>query len=187
MLLRILWPWSRLRRSFFALADFNGNDRRSLEVEIPAGNGVGTARAIARLYSVFAQGGAELGLGPETMATITAEPSYENAKDVVMGVPTCYSLGFIRPGPDVAFGSSPRAFGTPGAGGSFGFADPDAQLGYAYVMNKLDYYMLDDPREKALRDAIHRAIKAKAPRSRATKAEPVTGKSRSPSRRSASR
>jgi hypothetical protein len=25
-------------------------------------------------------------------------------------------------------------------------------------MNKLDFYMLDDPREKALRDAVHRAI-----------------------------
>ena len=57
------------------------------------------------------------------------------------------------------FGSSPRAFGTPGAGGSFGFADPDARLGFAYVMNKLDFYMFDDPREKALRDAVHRAIR----------------------------
>jgi hypothetical protein len=46
----------------------------------------------------------------------------------------------------------------PGAGGSFGFADPDARLGYAYVMNKTDFYMFDDPREKSLRDAIHRAI-----------------------------
>lgn len=50
----------------------------------------------------------------------------------------------------------------PGAGGSFGFADPDARVGYAYVMNKLNFYLVDDPREKALRDAIYRAI-AKAP------------------------
>jgi hypothetical protein len=26
-------------------------------------------------------------------------------------------------------------------------------------MNKMDFYMFDDPREKALRDAIHRAIR----------------------------
>ena len=75
-----------------------------------------------------------------------------------MGVPSWMSLGFLRPGPELGFGSSQRAFGTPGAGGSFGFADPDAQLGFAYVMNNMDYYMFDDPREKALRDAVYRAI-----------------------------
>ena len=58
----------------------------------------------------------------------------------------------------VSFGSSQRAFGAPGAGGSFAFADPDARLGYAYVMNKLDFYLANDPREKALRDAVYRAI-----------------------------
>jgi CubicO group peptidase (beta-lactamase class C family) len=154
---RILWPWSLLRKSMVALADAP-NDRRYLEVEVPAGNGVGTARAIARLYSVFAEGGAELGVGSDTMAEITAPPRADLAKDAVMGVPAYYSLGFLRPGPEAAFGTSPRAFGTPGAGGSLGFADPDARLGYAYVMNKTDYHMMDDPREKALRDAVHRAI-----------------------------
>jgi CubicO group peptidase (beta-lactamase class C family) len=73
-------------------------------------------------------------------------------------VPSYFSLGFMRPGPDVWFGSSQRALGAPGAGGSFAFADPDARLGYAYVMNKLDFYLTDDPREKALRDAVYRAI-----------------------------
>ena len=37
-------------------------------------------------------------------------------------------------------------------------ADPDARLGYAYVMNRLDFYLSDDPREKASRDAVYRAI-----------------------------
>ena len=76
-----------------------------------------------------------------------------------MGVPSWMSLGFLRPGPELDLGTSRRAFGTPGAGGSFGFADPDARLGFAYVMNNMDYHMFDDPREKALRDAVHRAIK----------------------------
>jgi CubicO group peptidase (beta-lactamase class C family) len=159
MLLRVLWPWSLLRKSMQLLSDADCNDRRYFEVEIPAGNGVGTARAIARLYSAFAEGGAELGVGPDTMATLTAPPTSTYTKDVVMGVPCCFSLGFIRPGPKVEFGSSRRAFGTPGAGGSFGFADPDARMGYAYVMNKMDFHMLDDPREKALRDAVYRAIR----------------------------
>ena len=59
----------------------------------------------------------------------------------------------------LVFGTSQSAFGTPGAGGSFGFADPDSRLGFAYVMNNMDYCMFDDPREKALRDAVHRSIR----------------------------
>jgi CubicO group peptidase (beta-lactamase class C family) len=157
MILRIVWPWSRLRRSML-FNDVDWNVRGNLEVEVVAGNGVGTARAIAKLYSVFAEGGDELGIGPATMAAITAPPSSAHPRDEVMGVPAYYSLGFLRPGPELAFGSSPRSFGTPGAGGSFGFADPDAGIGWAYVMNKTDYHMLDDPREKALRDAMYRAV-----------------------------
>ena len=155
--LKMIRPGSLLRRSFAGLAA-DPNDRAYLEVEVPAGNGVGTARAIARAYSSFAEGGAELGVTPETFARVTAPPVVTNPVDEVLGLPSYFSLGFLRPGPDVSFGSSVRAFGAPGAGGSFGFADPDARLGYAYVMNKLDFYLSDDPREKSLRDAIYRAI-----------------------------
>jgi CubicO group peptidase (beta-lactamase class C family) len=156
--LRILWPWSLLRKSMlFAGLDFN--DRRSLEIEIPAGNGVGTARAIARAYSALAEGGAELRITPETLATLTAVHRVERPRDEVMGVPSYMSLGFLRPGPELSFGSTERALGTPGAGGSFGFADPDARLGFAYVMNNMNYEIFDDPREKALRDAVHRSIR----------------------------
>jgi CubicO group peptidase (beta-lactamase class C family) len=154
---KIIWPWSLLRKSL-SFVELPLNERPSLEVEVPAGNGVGTARAIARAYSAFAEGGAELGLTPETFATLTAPPEFTPVRDEILGLPAYYSLGFLRPGPKVGFGSSVRAFGTPGAGGSFAFADPGARLGYAYVMNKLDFYLVDDPREKALRDAIYRAI-----------------------------
>jgi CubicO group peptidase (beta-lactamase class C family) len=154
---KVLWPWSLLRKSL-AFVDLPWNERESLEVEVPAGNGVGTARAIARAYSAFAEGGAELGLSRETFERITAPPTFEPLRDEILGLPAYYSLGFLRPGPQVAFGSSARAFGTPGAGGSFAFADPDAHLGYAYVMNKMDFYLIDDPREKPLRDEIYRAV-----------------------------
>jgi CubicO group peptidase (beta-lactamase class C family) len=155
--LKMITPGSLLRRSFLH-TDLDMNDRRSLEIELPAGNGVGTARAIARAYSAFAEGGGEIGITPETFARVTAPPVVVGEKDVVLGVPSHFSLGFLRPGPEVWFGSSPRAFGAPGAGGSFAFADPDAHLGYAYVMNMLDFYLENDPREKALRDALYRAM-----------------------------
>ena len=155
--LKMITPGSLLRRAFAGLAA-DPNDRRYLEVEVPAGNGVGTARAMARAYSAFAEGGTELGITPEAFARVTAPPDVTRRRDEVLGVPSYFSLGFLRPGPDVSFGSSPRALGAPGAGGSFAFADPDARLGYAYVMNRLDFYLQDDPREKALRDAVYRAI-----------------------------
>ena len=155
--MKMIRPGSLLRRSFVGLSAAP-NDRHYLEVEVPAGNGVGTARSIARAYSAFADGGAELGITPETFARLTAPPEVARSRDEVLGVPSSFSLGFLRPGPELSFGSSPRAFGAPGAGGSFAFADPDARLGYAYVMNKLDFYLSDDPREKALRDAVYRAI-----------------------------
>jgi len=154
---KMLPPGSLLRRSMLLL-DLDMNDRRSLELELPAGNGVGTARSIARAYSAFAEGGAEIGITPETFARVTAPPEVTGRLDEVLGVPSYFSLGFLRPGPEPFFGSSPRAFGAPGAGGSFAFADPDARLGYAYVMNKMDFYLENDPREKALRDAVYRAV-----------------------------
>jgi len=155
--LRMITPGSLLRRSFVGVGA-DPNDRRYLEVEVPAGNGVGTARAIARAYSAFAEGGAELGITADTFARITVPPAPSGHRDVVLGVASHFSLGFLRPGPTVWFGSTPRAFGAPGAGGSFGFADPDARLGYAYVMNRLDFHLRDDPRERALRAAVYRAI-----------------------------
>lgn len=157
LLKKFFRPHSLLRRSMI-YQDLDWNDRAWLEVEFPAGGGVGTARAIARAYAAFADGGGELGITPEAFARLTAPPPEEHPDDEVMGVPSYFSLGFLRPGPDVAFGSSPRAFGAPGAGGSFAFADPDARLGFAYVMNKLNFYLVDDPREKSLRDALYRAI-----------------------------
>ena len=156
--LKMIAPGSLLRRSFVGLS-VDPNDRGYLDVEVPAGNGVGTARAIARAYSCFAEGGTEIGITPETLARLTAAPIIAGSKDVVIGLPSYFALGFLRPGPRVAFGSSERAFGAPGAGGSFAFADPDARLGYAYVMNRMDFYLTDDPREKPLRDAIYRAIR----------------------------
>lgn len=155
---KMIYPGTLLRRSFLGLTT-DPNDRAHLEVELPAGDGVGTARAIARAYSVFAEGGAELGITQETMARITALPRMPGERDEVLGVPSYFWLGFLRPGPELLFGSTQRAFGAPGAGGSFAFADPDARLGYAYVMNYFDFHLSNDPREKALRDAIYRAIR----------------------------
>jgi hypothetical protein len=92
--MRILWPWSLLGKSML-FADMDPNDRPTLEIEIPAGNGVGTARAIARAYSAFAEGGGELGITPATLASLTAINDLERPRDAVMGVLSWMSLGFL--------------------------------------------------------------------------------------------
>ncbi|MGD1239360.1 serine hydrolase domain-containing protein [Mycobacterium seoulense] len=137
--------------------DYNRDEVRS--VEIPSANGIGTARAVARMYGSAAIGGAELGLG-DTLDALAAPPVSPNrsVRDKVMNVDVAYSLGFCKPVPHFAFGSSDRAFGTPGFGGSFGCADPDTGVGFAYVMNRLGFHLWSDPRELALRQALFRDV-----------------------------
>jgi CubicO group peptidase (beta-lactamase class C family) len=134
-------------------------------VEIPSANGIADARSIAKLYGLFATGGVELGITKQTLDDLMADaiPPSGGLQDLVLKTRMNFSLGFSKPDADFDYASSFRAFGTPGAGGSFCFADPDARLGMAYIMNQMGPYLLDDPREKALRDATYRAVSKLGP------------------------
>jgi len=144
----------RLRRP----ADLDRAEYRRLE--FPAGGAVGSARDIARAYAAFVSDPPELGLTAETLEELTRfpHPPSRGWHDEVLKVDTAFSLGFARPLGEFRFGSSDRAFGHPGAGGSFAFADPDGGVSFAYVMNRLGFHLNDDPREKALRDALYRCL-----------------------------
>lgn len=138
------------------------NDRAFLALENPAYTGVGEARAIAHAYSVFACGGHELGITKETIDALAGPPIPPTLglTDQVLGGEMSFSLGYLKPlTGSYSFGSSEKAFGTPGAGGSFGFADPDAQVGYAYVTNKMGMSISLDPREITLREAFYASLK----------------------------
>jgi CubicO group peptidase (beta-lactamase class C family) len=139
-------------------ADFDSSRYRSLE--LPAAGALGNARDVARAYTAFAAREPELGLTPATLDEVTRFPAppTEGWYDQVLRVDTAFSLGFARPLNEFRFGSSERAFGHPGAGGSFAFADPDREVSFAYVMNRMGFYLNDDPREKALRDALYRSL-----------------------------
>src|SRR5205823_4680993 len=130
-------------------------------VENPAGGGIGLVRSVARAYGELATGGHTLGLESHTLAELTASPRPPTAvtRDQVLMVDAAFSLGFARPGRGFEFGSSERAFGHPGAGGSFAFADPDLELSFAYAPNRLGHHLRDDPREKALRDALYESVR----------------------------
>ncbi|BBZ18406.1 serine hydrolase domain-containing protein [Mycolicibacterium gadium] len=143
------------------LSTFNREDVRV--VEIPAANGTGTAESVAKLYGDAAIGGSKIGLTPEVFAALTAPPVYptKGLRDKVLHVDTSFSLGFGRPIPNNAkyvIGSSDKAFGAPGAGGSVGFADPDTGVGFGYVMNKLGFHLISDPRALRLRQALFRDV-----------------------------
>ena len=59
--------------------------------------------------------------------------------------------------PTLPFGSA-SSFGSPGAGGALGFADPEAGVGYGYVTNRMGTRLSGDPRDVALREALSSAL-----------------------------
>ena len=130
-------------------------------LEVPSGGAVGTARAIAHAYSVFAAGGRELGLRQETLDLLAAPaiPPTRGFYDECLKGNAQFSLGFMKPSPTWPFGGA-SSFGAPGSGGSLGFADPAAGVGYAYVTSQMGTRMTGDPRDVALRDALYSAILA---------------------------
>jgi CubicO group peptidase (beta-lactamase class C family) len=130
-------------------------------LEVPAGGAVGTGRAIAHAYSVFATGGRELELRAETLDLLAAPavPPTRGFHDECLKGDVQFSLGFMKPSPVWPFGSA-RSFGSPGFGGSLGFADPMTGVGYAYVTSQMGTSLTGDPRDVALRDALYSAIPA---------------------------
>lgn len=137
------------------------NSRQWRNAEIPSANGQATARALAKLYGILANGGIEGNihvLSPDSIRRCWEETS--TGLDGVLQVKTRFSMGFMlnQDNPSGSMGPGKRVFGHPGAGGSFAFADPDAKLGFGYVMNKMDTFILVDPRAKRLIDAAYECL-----------------------------
>ena len=130
-------------------------------LEVPAGGGVGTARAMAHAYGVFATGGRELGLRQETLELLAAPatPAARGFYDECLKGDVQFALGFMKPSTTWPFGG-PRSFGSPGTGGALGFADPDAGVGYGYVTSRMGTSLTGDPRDIALRNAVRAALRS---------------------------
>ncbi|MEU3618068.1 serine hydrolase domain-containing protein [Streptomyces sp. NPDC006872] len=131
--------------------------------EIPAANGHGTARAVAALYGIFAGRGTYDGrriLSPEAAERV--REGQGGCRDLVLGAglghETEIGLGLWLSGPAQSYGPNPRAFGHDGFGGSCGLADPEAGVSLGYVMNRMGPHISDDPRKKALVDALYSAL-----------------------------
>ena len=128
------------------------NSRAVHATEMPAANGITTARSLARMYAATVSDvdGIRL-IDDERVATASAEAV--NGSDACLVLPTRFGMGFMLDG-EFAPMLSASSFGHAGAGGSLGYADPDAKVGYGYVMNQMAGGIAGDPRTVALNDAV---------------------------------
>jgi CubicO group peptidase (beta-lactamase class C family) len=136
------------------------NSRAWRAAEIPAGNGHGTARALARIYGALSRGGELDGvriLENETIETAIEEQVF--GPDAILGgLPMRFSLGFMLRQDLIPLGPNPRAFGHAGAGGSLGFADPDARVGVGYTMNRMQMSLAGTPTALRMIRAFFQAL-----------------------------
>jgi len=140
------------------VTDYN-KGRAWRAAEIPAANGHGNARSIARVGAAMACGG-ELD-GVRLMALPTIEKAIEEQSygtDLVLGTPTRYALGFGLVSKEIPISPNPRTFFWGGAGGSLMVVDLDARCSYGYAMNKMAANLVDDRRIAGMANALYASL-----------------------------
>ena len=127
-----------------------------LMAEMPSSNGIGDARSFARLYAaVMGEVDGVRLLGDDQLAR-ACEPQAKGPDKVIFR-DSCYGLGFMLQ-PLVAPEAGANSFGHQGAGGAVAFADPDADISFAYVMNAMKFDLSGDPRSAELIKATYDCI-----------------------------
>jgi CubicO group peptidase (beta-lactamase class C family) len=128
--------------------------------EIASGNGHGNARGVAKIYGALARGG-ELD-GVRLMSKDSIErmiTEQHNQTEMLQDRPYHQALGVLLNTPAAVYmGPNPRAFGHHGIGGSLGFADPDAGIGFSYALNKMHAVGDNGPRARRLIDALYSVV-----------------------------
>jgi CubicO group peptidase (beta-lactamase class C family) len=114
------------------------NSREWRTAQVPSTNGHATARGVARVYAALAAGGAREGarlLSSDLLAE--AARCQSEGWCPVLEREVSFGLGFQIPRPDRPLGPHLGTFCHYGTGGSLGFADPEARVGFGYVMNRV--------------------------------------------------
>lgn len=148
----------------------NFNSRECHAAEIGSANGVTNGRGLAKMYAPLSLGGAINGktfVGEETL-TRMGRVAAATELDATLLIPTRFALGFMKSMDNRILDTdkksvesallSDAAFGHVGAGGSIGFADPDARMSFGYVMNKQGLGILLNERGQSLIDATYQAL-----------------------------
>ena len=162
MIAQFLGPDTPLGRALYApggaLADQEVWGLPELyEAEVPAANGITDARSVARMYAALVGevDGIRLLEPAQLEAAITQRT--EGPNRVLLDMDIQFGLGFMVRSTLIPLGGE-RGFGHFGAGGSVGWADPDADLAFGYVMNKMDLGLAGDVRSTSLINACYAAI-----------------------------
>ena len=135
------------------------NDPHLRAQPIVSFGGIGSASALAKFYSMLANGGElneRIFFLPETIERMTKTLS--DGVDHVFQIPTAFSAGFMKDSRHAErrmFAPSATSFGQPGAGGSHAFADPENKIAFAYVMNQMEQSVLPNGKSLRLVDAIY--------------------------------
>jgi CubicO group peptidase (beta-lactamase class C family) len=140
-------------------ADFNAREVHA--AEIGSANGMTNARGLAGMYVALADGGSGI-ISPDTLARM-GRVCAATMDDAVLMQPMRFAMGFMASTDNRASGGDSlligeSAFGHVGMGGSVGFADPAAGIGFGYTMNRMGPGILLNPRGQSLVDAAYRAL-----------------------------
>lgn len=129
-------PGSPTRRAFTnpSIDTATFNDPRSWRMEMPAVNGIGSARALAALFSTMTEG-QTCRFSRETIDDFRAEVS-SGPDYVLVEQPTRFGAGFMLACPREPM-LGPGSFGHNGRGGALVFAHPESGIAFAYVGNRL--------------------------------------------------
>jgi CubicO group peptidase (beta-lactamase class C family) len=129
------------------------NTRAWRAAVMPSTNGHATARGVAGIYAALLDGL----LAPDTLAQATSEVSC--GPDQVLHRPSRFGLGFQLTQPERPLGPGQSGFGHFGAGGSLGFADPQAGLAFAYTPNQGEGPRWQNPRNRGLIRAVYESLR----------------------------
>lgn len=134
--------------------DEDFNSRAYRKAEIPGANGHGSARAVAKFYAALI-GGMD-GISLLSRGSLNRAISKQwSMLECVLNREYNMSLGYLlNSSPYVPMGPNPRAFGHHGVGGSIGFGDPDASIGFCYAPNKMHARLDNGPRAGRLKEAL---------------------------------
>ncbi len=152
----------------FNTGGFAANTREAHAAEIGSANGITNGRGLAGLYAPLANGGALNGVQLVNSETITrmSRVSVATHEDATLMIPTRFSLGYMKSMDNRALPNtencscimSEPAFGHVGAGGSLGFADPEARMSFGYSMNRMGLGILLNDRGQSLVDAAYTSL-----------------------------
>jgi CubicO group peptidase (beta-lactamase class C family) len=155
-------PESMLGRAmnFPVTSPLVARERPFRAAELPASNGHGNARSVARVTAAVACGGRLGGvclMGAQTINKALEEQYYGIPSS--FSIPIRFGIGFALNSKEIPMSPNSRVLWWGGWGGSIAVMDLDARLSYSYTMNKMSHAAIGDPRVVPLIRALYKCLR----------------------------